>query len=82
MQLRQQFDDQRGPIGVDRVQGVRELAVTGREVLEDEREPARVRVELGAVTAGDTGQLSGELAVEASLCLLYTSDAADDVIDV
>ena len=69
VQSGEQFDDQAGLVPVQRMQGVGELAVVGREILQHEHEAARQRVERRPVRLGQAGQFRRQLAVEPRLGL-------------
>ncbi|GAB4620092.1 hypothetical protein MOKP38_36100 [Mycobacterium avium subsp. hominissuis] len=67
MQVGQQLDDEAGLVGGERVQGVRELARLGRQILQHQQVAARPGVERGAVAVGDADHLRRQLAVEPHL---------------
>ncbi len=67
MQTGEQLDDRAGLVPVQRMQGIREFAIVGREILQHEHEAARQRIERRPVRLGQAGEFRRELAVETRL---------------
>jgi len=67
MQTGEQFDDRAGLVPVQRMQGIREFAIVGREILQHEHEATRQRIERRPVRLGQAGEFRRELIVETRL---------------